>query len=227
MGKESSERIQTSLLNRIEKKALIWLAKRQPHWMTSDMLTYIGVVGSAIYAIFSFFGHYNDYYLWLACLGLVIHWYGDSLDGTIARVRNTQRPIYGFFIDHTLDAATTCIICLGLGISPIVSMDVALLILAGYLSLSIFTYVTTIVENQFRLTYGKLGPTEVRLILIVVNVLYIYTPWRNIGVYIKGHPMTVFDFIGLAIAIILFILFAYQFLCDRKKLSEQDPKKNF
>ena len=175
MGKESAERIQTSILSKAEKKALVWLAQRQPEWMTSDTLTYIGVLGTVVYAIGGWLSNTDIRYLWLSSFGLVLHWYGDSLDGTLARFRNTQRPIYGFFIDHTLDALTTCLICLGLGLSPMMRMDVAFLILAGYLCLSIYTYVCTIIINEFRLTYGKLGPTEVRLLLIAVNTLYIYT----------------------------------------------------
>lgn len=117
MGKESAERIQTSILSKAEKKALVWLAQRQPEWMTSDTLTYIGVLGTVVYAIGGWLSNTDIRYLWLSSFGLVLHWYGDSLDGTLARFRNTQRPIYGFFIDHTLDAVTTCLIFLGASLS--------------------------------------------------------------------------------------------------------------
>ena len=207
MGKESAERIQTSILSKAEKKALVWLAQRQPEWMTSDTLTYIGVLGTVVYAIGGWLSNTDIRYLWLSSFGLVLHWYGDSLDGTLARFRNTQRPIYGFFIDHTLDALTTCLICLGLGLSPMMRMDVAFLILAGYLCLSIYTYVCTIIINEFRLTYGKLGPTEVRLLLIAVNTLYIYTPWSTIHYNIYGRNWGLFDIIGCTVAAILFITF--------------------
>ena len=172
MGHEQSERIQTSILNRMEKKALVWLAQRQPAWVTSDFLTYIGLTGAILFTAGGMLANANKLFLWIGTLGLLINWYGDSLDGTLARVRNTQRPIYGFFIDHTLDALTTCLICIGIGLSPVMRMEVALLILAGYLCLSIYTYISTIIINEFRLTYGKLGPTEVRLLLIIVNTLY-------------------------------------------------------
>ena len=100
MGKETSTRIQTSILNALEKKALVWLAGKQPRWMTSDVLTYIGVLGAVVCAVGFALANLDIRYLWLSSLGLVINWYGDSLDGTLARVRNTQRPVYGFFIDH-------------------------------------------------------------------------------------------------------------------------------
>ena len=101
MGNEKAERIQTSFLNAAEKKALIWLAHRQPRWMTSDMLTYIGVLGAAVCALGYALSNSSIYWLWLSSLGLVINWYGDSLDGTLARVRQLQRPVYGFFIAHS------------------------------------------------------------------------------------------------------------------------------
>ena len=141
MGKETSTRIQTSILNEAEKKALIWLAQRQSKWITSDFLTYMGVLGAVVCALGFILANVNVHYLWLSSLGLVINWYGDSLDGTLARVRNTQRPIYGFFIDHSLDAITICIMCIGAGLSPMFKLDVALVVLAGYLVLSIYTYV--------------------------------------------------------------------------------------
>lgn len=96
MGKETSTRIQTSILNALEKKVLVWLAGKQPRWVTSDVLTYIGVLGAVICAVGFALANLDIRYLWLSSLGLVINWYGDSLDGTLARVRNTQRPVYGF-----------------------------------------------------------------------------------------------------------------------------------
>ncbi len=227
MGKETSERIQTSILNKAEKKALTWLAQRQPGWMTSDTLTYIGVFGTVVYAIGGWLSNANVQYLWLSSFGLVLHWYGDSLDGTLARFRGTQRPVYGFFIDHTLDAVTTCLIFIGAGLSPLLRMDVALVGLAGYLSLSIYTYVCTIVKGEFCLTYGKLGPTEFRLLLILLNILYMYTPWGGWHIVWNGTEWSAFDILGAVIAIVLFCIYTTQFLKDRAELSRKDPLKPY
>lgn len=100
MHKEQSKRIQTSVLNSTEKKVLVWLAERQPKWMTSDMLTAIGVFGAVVVAVGYALSNYDVSWLWLASLGFAVNWYGDSLDGTLARVRGTQRPVYGFYLDH-------------------------------------------------------------------------------------------------------------------------------
>ena len=152
MGNENAERIQTSLLNRLEKKVLTWLAERQPGWMTSDTLTFFGVGAAILYAVFCWLSQYNVNYLWAASFCLVLNWYGDSLDGTLARIRQTQRPKYGFFIDHSLDALTTCLFCIGLGLAPVMYLSISLFIMGGYLCMSIYTYLSTIVLGQFRLT---------------------------------------------------------------------------
>ena len=99
MGKENSKRIQTSILNNAEKKVLVWLAGKQPAWMNSDIMTGIGVFGAVLYMLGGYLSNANLNYLWLASFGLVLHWYGDSLDGTLARVRHEERPVFGFFID--------------------------------------------------------------------------------------------------------------------------------
>ena len=226
MGKETSNRIQTSILNAAEKKALVWLAQRQPKWMTSDALTYIGVLGAVVCALGFALGHVNVNYLWLSSLGLVINWYGDSLDGTLARVRNMQRPVYGFFIDHSLDGVTICIMCIGAGLSPMFRMDIALLVLAGYLLLSIYTYITTILKDEFRLTYGSMGPTEFRLVIILINTIYMYTPWASLRFDVYGQTLGVYDILGLIIAVILFYSEFAQFLKDKKELAVQDPLPN-
>lgn len=228
MGTEKSERIQTSILNRAEKVALVWLAERQPRWVTSDMLTWLGVVGSIICAIGFALGNINLNYLWISCLGLFINWYGDSLDGTLARVRQTQRPKYGFFIDHSLDAITVSFMCLGAGLSPLFRLDIALMVLALYLILSIYTYIGTIIKGEMRLTYASMGPTEFRLVIILLNIVYMYiAPLREWSCNVCNQHLGLFDVAGLVIALILAIMWTSQFLKDRKELSKLDPIKKY
>ena len=227
MGTEKARRIQTSILNAAERKALIWLAHRQPQWMTSDTLTYIGVAGAFICGLGFALSSLDINYLWLSSLGLVINWYGDSLDGTLARVRNTQRPKYGFFIDHSIDSITITMMCVGAGLSPLLRLDVALMVLAAYLILSGYTYVCTICTGEMRLTYGKLGPTEFRLLVIIANTLFIYTPWRTLTYSIAGLTVGLFDIIAAAIGALIMVLWAVQWLIDRKRLSLLDPLKEY
>lgn len=228
MGNEKAEKIQTSILNAAEKKALIWLAHRQPRWMTSDMLTYIGVLGAAVCALGYALSNLSVYWLWLSSFGLVINWYGDSLDGTLARVRQLQRPKYGFFIDHSLDAITVCFMFLGGGLSSIFKMEVAMLMLIGYLVLSIYTYICTIIKDQFLLTYGGgFGPTEMRLVIILLNTVVMYTPWVAIRYNVYGYEFGVYDVVGFVIAVILFTMWFVQFLKDRREMAEIDPLKPY
>lgn len=227
MEKENSERIQTSLLNAAEKKLLIKLASKQPAWVTSDMLTYFGVVAAVLYAFFCWMANLNVNYLWAASFCLVLNWYGDSLDGSLARVRGTQRPKYGFFIDHSLDALTTCLFCLGLGLAPVMQLSISLFIMGGYLCMSIYTYLSTIVMDKFRLTYASLGPTEARLIIIAVFILYIFNPWPDVNVDMFGTPWTVYDFTGAIVAIILFSLYIGSMVKDLRYLAKIDPLKKF
>lgn len=227
MGTEQAERIQTTFINRLEKKALVWLAERQPAWVTSDMLTYFGVFAAVLYTAFCWMSQNNIYLLWVSSFCLVLNWYGDSLDGTIARVRQTQRPKYGFFIDHSLDALTTCMFCLGLGLSPIMELSTSLFIMAGYLCMSIYTYLTTIVMGKFRLTYGQLGPTEMRLIIIAVYISYIYLPLKETYLDFCGIHWTVYNTIGVLVAVTLFTVYIVSLVKDLRALAKIDPPKKF
>ena len=232
MKQEQSKRIQTSLLNGAEKKVLVWLAERQPRWMTSDILTGIGVIGAVIVAGGYFLSNYHIGWLWLASLGFVINWYGDSLDGTLARVRNTQRPIYGFYLDHNIDGITMAIMCIGAGLSDMLNLYIAMAVLAVYLLLSISVYINAHLKGEFKLTYAGMGPTEFRLIMIVVNTLFVtIVPLREWGITfsILSTPIIfgAFDFIGLAILAVLIIIHLNNFKHDAKEYAELDPVKPF
>ena len=232
MKQEQSKRIQTSLLNGAEKKVLVWLAERQPRWMTSDILTGIGVIGAVIVAVGYFLSNYHIGWLWLASLGFVINWYGDSLDGTLARVRKTQRPIYGFYLDHNIDGVTMAIMCVGAGLSDMLNLYIAMAVLAVYLLLSISVYINAHLKGEFKLTYAGMGPTEFRLIMIVVNTLFIFAnslrEW-SVNFTVAGVSVTfgVFDFIGLAILLVLVLIYLNNFKHDAKEYAELDPVKPF
>lgn len=232
MKQEQSKRIQTSVLNGVEKKVLVWLAERQPRWMTSDILTGIGVVGAVVVALGYFLSNYRIEWLWLASLGFVVNWYGDSLDGTLARVRKTQRPIYGFYLDHNIDGVTMAIMCVGAGLSDMLNLYIAMAVLAVYLLLSISVYINAHLKGEFKLTYAGMGPTEFRLIMIVVNTLFIFAnslrEW-SVNFTVAGVSVTfgVFDFIGLAILLVLVLIYLNNFKHDAKEYAELDPVKPF
>lgn len=218
-------RIQTSILNATEKKALIWLAERMPIKINSDHLTKIGFIGALISSAGYILSNWDVNFLWLASFGLIVNWYGDSLDGTLARVRNAQRPIYGFFIDHNVDALTILVICIGAGLSPFIKFSTALLVLAGYLVLSIYTYINTYLIGEFKITYNKLGPTEFRLVVILINTVFIYFPAGSQNFTFRGVTLSIFDVIGVGVAFILFIIYLVNFFKDKNKFAKIDPPK--
>jgi archaetidylinositol phosphate synthase len=222
---KSEVRIQTSILNGIEKKILIWFAERMPKKINSDHLTIIGFLGALISTAGYIFSNWEINFLWLASFGLVVNWFGDSLDGTLARVRNAQRSIYGFFIDHNVDALTILVICIGAGLSPFIKFSTAMLVLAGYLLLSIYTYINTYLIGEFKITYNKLGPTEFRLVVILINTIFIYFPTGNQNFVFMGATLSIFDVIGIGAASILFIIYLISFFKDKNKFAKIDPPK--
>ena len=229
--KKQAARIQTSILNAAEKKVLVWLAERMPSWVTSDMLTFVGFIGALVVAAGYALSNLSLYWMWLSCLGLFINWFGDSLDGSLARVRNTQRKTYGFFIDHNVDVINETIMFIGVGCSPIVNMSFAMLALVGYFMLSIYVYIDCHLKGEMRLTYGGLGPTEFRIILILVNIAFMYIPWltawkRDVVLFHNQFSIGLFDYIAVGIALLLFLFYIVSFFRDAAYYSKIDPPAN-
>jgi archaetidylinositol phosphate synthase len=171
------KRVNDILLGPLERPALKWLASHLPARVTPDICTSVGVLGALMIMAGYILTNFDRNFLWLASLGFVVNWLGDSLDGTLARFRGIERPIYGFFIDHITDAVSQVLIFLGLGMTPFIRFDVACLTLIAYFLLSVLVYVRTCVMGEFRISYGRLGPTEFRVIGILLNIsMYFLNP---------------------------------------------------
>ena len=227
-NKADAVRIQTSVLNALEKKVLVWLAERQPKWMTSDILTYLGTFGAVVIAAGYILSAWNINYLWLSSLGFIINWYGDSLDGTLARVRKTQRPIYGYYLDHTIDAINEVMIFVSVGLSGLMHLEIALMALVMYLLMTINVSINAHLKKEFKLTYASMGPTEFRIIMIIINTLFATIgPLREFShsFLIFGHEFTfkAMDYIGIVIVIILAIMHLTTVRNDIKGYAEIDP----
>ena len=164
------KRVNDILLGPLERPALKWLAEHSPAWMTPDTFTGIGVLGGFITLIGYILSRFHPAFFWLATFGFVVNWYGDSLDGTVARHRHIERPVFGFYIDHTTDAFTQIVIFIGIGLSPYISFNIAMLTLVAYLLMTVLAYIRTIAVSEFKISYGKLGPTEARLLAILLNI---------------------------------------------------------
>ena len=229
MEDKKAERIQKSILNAAEKKALVWLAQRQPKWMTSDLLTAIGSLGALLIGLGFYFASNNPNFLWLTIFGLFVNWYGDSLDGTLARVRKIERPIYGYYLDHTVDCINELMMFLGLGLSSLMHLNLALLITIAYFLITINVSVNAHLKSEFRLTYAKLGPTEFRIIGAILCVLLMYIPgalsW-NCVVNFMGNEIILktMDIAGIAIFIILMLMYFVSITMDAIGYAKIDPK---
>lgn len=167
----------TFLLAGVERPVLHGLAARVPRAIRSNHLTALGVLGATGTGLAYALTNYSHAWLWIASLMLVVNWLGDSLDGTLARVRGTQRPKYGYYLDHVVDAYSTAIIGLGLGLSPFVYLGLALGVVIVYLAMSINVYLESTVFGVFKISYGRIGPTEVRVLLILLNTLLAFIPF--------------------------------------------------
>lgn len=223
-------RIQTSVLNTLEKKALVAMAKRCPRWITSDFMTFLGFVGAIVIALGYILSDYNINFLWLASFGLFINWIGDSMDGTLARVRKEERPVYGFFVDHMMDGINETIMIVGAGLSALVDFRLAILMLVFYLLLSIYVYISTYLKAEFKLTFAKMGPTELRLIVVVINTLFIYSEaLRTFCLEIvfrqKMYHLHALDIAALIIAAMLAVMFVYHFVKDASDYACQEKQR--
>ena len=225
---KKAERIQTSLLNGVEKKALVWLANRQPKWVTSDMLTWVGTLGAALFALGYILSYLNVNWLWLSTFGLIVNWYGDSLDGTLARVRKTQRPIYGYYIDHTVDGINETLMFLGLGLSQFMNLYIALAILVVYLQLTLNVSMNAHLKAEFKLSYAGLGPTEFRVLGILLNTMLIFiVPWQQfeqVQVFLgKTLFLHALDYPGLVILLVLILIYGLTVWRDARYYAKTDP----
>jgi len=197
------------------------LAARLPGWILPDHLTVLGLVAATgIAAAYCLSGRHPAW-LAVAALGLVVHWLADSLDGTLARVRRIQRPRYGFYLDHICDAYATFAIGIGLGLSPYMLLAVSLAIVVGYLVLSINVYLETHVLGEFRYGYGRVGPTEARAMLIVLNLTAVFT--RGLPFDGFGIGMTVFDVVGVAAALGMVALVSIRVRRNLRTLGRLEP----
>ena len=210
MKQQTEVRKNDILLGPLERPALQWLAAHMPPWVNSDTLTIIGILGSLL-TLVSFIlvgrtgGPLRNYWVLSACFGYVLNWFGDSLDGTLARYRHMERPNYGYFIDHSVDGFTAVCMFLGFGFAGISRLDITLFAAIGYLLMMITVFLKSKVTGVFEMTTIKLGPTEMRLIAIIFSLVNYFIGIKNVELPLVGSQ----TYGTLVIAIIALILFVY------------------
>jgi len=182
-------RAQESLFANVEKRLLVRMAHATPRWINSDHLTLLGFISMFFAGLSYALARTNRYMLLVVVLWLAVNWLGDSLDGTLARVRNRQRPRYGFYVDHITDAFGTFFLVGGMGLSGYMSPLVAAGLLVVYFMLSIQAYLAVYALGTFQLSYWKFSPTELRMLLVAGNIALLYRPMASLF----GYRFPLFD----------------------------------
>lgn len=220
MSNSDHKRVNDILLGPLERPALQWFSAHMPSWMTPDILTLIGILGSVVILIGYALTEVSAAFVWLASLGFFINWFGDSLDGTLARYRKIERPKYGFFVDHTVDAFSYLLVFGGLGLSIYVSFTVAILALVGYLMMSVLVYVDTFVSGRFKISYGRFGPTEIRALAVIFNIIFFIVGVPQIEMPYGTAP--IYDLAVLGVAAILVLIFMFSTFRRARELADVD-----
>ena len=204
-----------------ERRLLRSIAARLPRWILPDDLTILGVL--AAFGVCAAYQLANEdlAWLWAASGLLVVQWVGDSLDGTLARVRKIERPTYGYYIDHVVDAVATAAIGIGLGLSPLMLLSVGTLIVVGYLILSINVYLESYAFGRFNIGYGFVGPTEVRLILIAINTV-VALGW-GLSFHAFDLRLTALDLFGLGIVAVMLAVLLVRVTRNLRELAQKEP----
>lgn len=209
------------LLAKPEKKALQAIARRLPRWVLPDDLTLLGIVAAAAICAAYLLSNGSDAWLWVASGLLVVHWLGDSLDGTLARVRGIQRPRYGYYLDHLVDAGATAAIAIGLGLSPHMLLSVGMLLGVAYLVLSVNVYLESQALGRFSIGYGLIGPTEVRVLLIALNTALALG--LELRVEALGTGITALDVAGVVLAAGMLLLLVGRARRNLRELAIEEP----
>ena len=207
-------RVNDSLLGPLERVGLVWVSNRLPAWVLPDHLTLLGLVGALLAGVGFILSCWYLPWLLLACVGLLANWFGDSLDGTLARLRHIERPQYGFFIDHTCDLFSQVTIFVSLGASPCTHFGVACLGLIAFLMAFVYTLIGLQVKGELRITYFGFGPTEIRALLFLGNLLVVafgvidlrawFTPFERFE-YVTIHDVFI-SILAVAGAVLIAVL---------------------
>lgn len=215
----TAHRVNQSLTATLERRALEWMTERAPRWLTSDQLTALGL-GAQIAAgvAFALSGRHRVFLL-LAVACIVLNWFGDSMDGTLARVRHQQRPRFGFYVDHIVDILGATALMCGLGLSGFAHWQIAAAMLVGFLLLAGESYLATYTLSRFELSQGIFGPTEIRILLIVGTLALLRSPYAALF----GHRMLLFDLGGAIAAVCMFAMTIVLAIRHTAQLYREEP----
>ncbi|MFU8861245.1 MAG: CDP-alcohol phosphatidyltransferase family protein [Cyclonatronaceae bacterium] len=217
-------RINDSFTRGLEQKWLPRMANATPMWITPDHMTFLALFAAVVIGAGYLLTVYSPWWLLLSNAGLIMHWYGDSLDGTLARVRKCERERYGYFVDHICDIGSVVFIAIAIGASPLMQMDIALFVAVGYSMMNVYVHIVAYTRQKFLLSHGKIGPTEFRIVLMIINFVIIF--WNPVLYTWNDQIFTVLDMAGIGIAVVLFSAFIYKSIIGAIQLNDLDTGKN-
>lgn len=221
--RDDQNAINTGITARPEEAIKRWVCPRIPKWVNPDMLTGLGVFAILMVAVGFILGFFDRYYLGLVVVGLFLHWFGDSFDGSLARFRKKTRPNYGYYIDHIVDAIAVIIFGIGLGLSGFVKIELGLLFSAVYLAVILHVDLVTYVQNQFKYSFGLIGPTEIRIMGVFVTAYMFLSPVKYYHVW--GYSLTQYDLVFLTMSILISIVLVVSILQKGIELDRIDRLK--
>ncbi|MBA4421368.1 MAG: hypothetical protein C0391_09495 [Anaerolinea sp.] len=203
--KVKHKRIIHSITGPMEKRALLWLAARMPRFINPDVLSILGFLAAVLTGVSYLLSKNNPIFLWLASLGFILNWFGDSLDGTLARYRKIERPRYGYFLDHSVDVICITIILTGLAFSGYARLELAWAVNIIYLLLTLYTSLVNFTNREFQIAFAYIGPTELRILAIVASIWVYYNDSKFI--HLSFGDFTFYE--ALLILLIVVFLPAY------------------
>jgi phosphatidylglycerophosphate synthase len=223
----TAKRLNASVLGVFERPALAWMSERVPLRISPDHLTSLGLAGAAAAAAAYFASRWSIQWLWLASAGLLVNWVGDSLDGTVARLRRIERPRYGFFVDHTSDLFSQSLMFLALGFSPCARFEVACLGLIAFLMAFVYSLIYAEVRGTLRITYFGFGPTEIRALLIAGNLITLQVGILDLSQWFTWlasvGPVTIYELFIVLIFVITVPTLAMMAFRESRILAREDP----
>ena len=220
-GKEQ-QAINTAITGKAEEKAKAWICPRIPEWINPDHLTVLGYIGMIITGLGFVFGFMNKWFILLIPFGLLVNWFGDSFDGSIARYRKKTRPKYGYYIDKIVDAVAVITLTLGVGFSGFFKIEIALLFASIYLALMSHVDLVTHVQGQNSNAFGLLGPTEVRIIGVLFSIYMFFSKVHYFDIY--GYIVTQYDIALFVLSVVMAVILLVSIFKKGIELHKIDTK---
>ena len=219
--KVKHKRISQSFTGPMEKRILLWLAARIPHNINPDMLSLLGFLAAILIGVSYVLSKNNPIFLWIASLGFILNWFGDSLDGTLARYRKIERPRYGYFLDHSIDVISFTIVLTGLAFSGYARLELAWAVNIVYLLLALYTSFTNFTSREFQISFAYIGPTELRILAIIASTWVYFNNSKFI--HLPFGDFTFFEALLILLIVVFFPAYLLSTMFQIIRLSKEEP----